>query len=70
MMPNEYNILQLEHLVRRNLSRVHDLFGIRNLGISWFRMFKSQAMCRVTNEHLAQLDLRETLVSRRIWYPV
>jgi hypothetical protein len=57
---DDYNILQLKHLVRSNLSRAHDLFSVRNLSISWLCMFSSKAMCDVTNEHLARLDLRES----------
>jgi hypothetical protein len=34
-----------------------------------FTCSSSHALCRVTNEHLAQLDLTETRVSRRTWYP-
>jgi hypothetical protein len=64
------NILWLEHLGGSNLSRVYDLFSVWNLSISQLHMFKCQAMCRVTNEHLAQLDLRETRVSRRTRYPL
>jgi hypothetical protein len=67
---DDYNILQVKHLVGSNLSRVYDLFSVQNLSISRLCMFKSQAMCRVTNEHLAWLDLRETRVSRRTRYPL
>jgi hypothetical protein len=57
---DDYNILQLRHLVRSRLSRVHDSASIQNLNISQLRMLKCQTMCRMTNEYLAQLDLRET----------
>jgi hypothetical protein len=57
---DDYNILQLRHLVRSRLSRVYDSASIQNLNISQLRMLKCQAMCRMTNEYLAQLDLRET----------
>jgi hypothetical protein len=67
---DDHNILQLEHLDGNNLSRAHDLFSVPNISISRLRMFKCQAMCRATNEHLARLDLKETRVSRRIWYPL
>jgi hypothetical protein len=67
---DDCSTLQLEHLVGSNLSRAHDLFSIRNLITLRLCMFKSQAMCRVTNKHLAQLDLRETWVSRRTQYPL
>jgi hypothetical protein len=32
-------------------------------------MFNSHAICRMTNEHLARIDLRETKVSRRLGTP-
>jgi hypothetical protein len=64
-----YNILQPRHLVESRLGGMHDLFSARNLDISQLHMFKSQAMCCATNEHLARLDLRETLVSTRSRYP-
>jgi hypothetical protein len=66
---DDCNILQPGHLVRNRLGGMHDSFSIQNLSILRLCMFKSQAMCRVTNQHLAQLDLRETRVSRRTWYP-
>jgi hypothetical protein len=56
---DDCSILQLKHLVGSNLSRAHDLFSIQNLNISQLHMFQCQAMCRVTNEHLARFDLRE-----------
>jgi hypothetical protein len=67
---DDRNILQLKHLVRSRSGRAHDLFSIQNLNISWFRMFKCQAMCRMTNEHLVRLDLTKTRVSRRTRYPL
>jgi hypothetical protein len=66
---DDCNILQLKHLVRSNLSRVHDLFSVQNLSISRLHMFKCQAMYLTTNEHLSRLDLTETRVSRRTQYP-
>jgi hypothetical protein len=66
---DDCSILQLEHLVRSRLGGVHNSFNIWNLSISWLRMFKCQAMCYATDEHLARLDLRETRVSRRTRYP-
>jgi hypothetical protein len=65
---DDYSILQLGHLVRSRLGGTYGSFSIWNLSISRLRMFKSQAMCHVTNEHLAQLDLRETRVFRRTRY--
>jgi hypothetical protein len=67
---DDCNILQSGHLVRSRLRGMHDSFSIQNLNISHFHMFKSQAMCRSTNEHLACFDLRETWVFRRTWYPL
>jgi hypothetical protein len=52
---DDCSILQPGHLVGSRLGGTHDSFSIQNLSISWLRMFKSQVMCRVTNEHLAQL---------------
>jgi hypothetical protein len=66
---DECNILQLRHLVGSGLWEMHDSFSVQNLSISRLHMFKCQAMCRVTNEHLASLDLRESWVSRRTRYP-
>jgi hypothetical protein len=57
---DDCSVLQLEHLVRSNLSRAQYLFSIWNLIISQLRMFNSHAICRMTNEHLARIDLRET----------
>jgi hypothetical protein len=62
---DDCSFLQLEHLVKNNLSRAHELFSVQNLNISRYRKFKCQVMCCVTNEHLAQFDLRETRVSSR-----
>jgi hypothetical protein len=62
---DDCSILQPRHLVGSRLGGTHESFNIQNLSISWLRMFKSQAMWRATNEHLAQLDLRETRVSKR-----
>jgi hypothetical protein len=66
---DDCNILQLEHLVWSRLGETQDSFNIWNLSILWLCMFKCQAMCHVTDRHLAQLDLRETRVSRRTQYP-
>jgi hypothetical protein len=63
-------ILQLRHLVRNRREGTHDSFSIQNRSISRLHMFKSQVMCHVNNEHLAQLDLIETRVSRRTQYPL
>jgi hypothetical protein len=57
---DDYSILELKHLVGSRLCRAHDLFSVQNLSISQLRMFKCQAKCHATNEHLAQLYLRET----------
>jgi hypothetical protein len=57
---DDCSILQLGHLVRNRLGGMQNSFNVQNLGISWLRMFKSQARRRATNEHLAQFDLRET----------
>jgi hypothetical protein len=57
---DDCNFLQPGHLVESRLGGTHDSFSVRNLSISRLRMFKCQAMCRVTNGHLAWLDLRET----------
>jgi hypothetical protein len=46
-------ILQLRHLVRTRLGGTHDSFDVWNLNISQLRMFKSQAIYRATDEHLA-----------------
>jgi hypothetical protein len=64
----------LQHLTAWTLSQkqtggTHDSFSVWNLSISRLRMFKCHVMCRVTNEHLARLDLRETCVSRKTQYP-
>jgi hypothetical protein len=64
------NILQPEHLVGSRLGGTRDLFSVQNISISLLRMFKSQDMCRATNEHLARLDPREIRVSRRTRYPL
>jgi hypothetical protein len=56
----DYRILQPGHLVESRLGGMHDSFNVQNLSISRLRMFKSQVMCRATNEHLARLNLRET----------
>jgi hypothetical protein len=66
---DDCNILQLRHLVGSGLWGMHDSFSDQNLSISRLHMFKCQAMCRMTNKHLASLDLRESRVSRRTWYP-
>jgi hypothetical protein len=66
---DDCNILPLGHLVVSKMSRAHDSITIQNLSISWLRMLKCQAMCRVTNEHFVRLDLREIRVSRRTRYP-
>jgi hypothetical protein len=66
---DECSILQARHLVESRLRGTHDSFSIWNLNISQLRMFKIQAMCRVTNEHLAQLDLRETRISKGLGTP-
>jgi hypothetical protein len=65
---DDCNILQPGHLVGSKLGGTHDSFNIQNLNISHLYMFKCEAMCRATNEHLAQLDLRETRVSRKTRY--
>jgi hypothetical protein len=57
---DDCNILQLGHLVKSRLSRAHDSISILNLSISQFCKLKCQVMCRAIDEHLAQLDLRET----------
>jgi hypothetical protein len=67
---DDNSILQLKHLVGSNLSRVHDLFSVQTLSSLRLCMFKCQAVCHATNEHLARLDLSETQVSRRTWYPL
>jgi hypothetical protein len=67
---DDCSILQFEHLVESRLSRVHDSVSIQNITISRLRMLKCQAMCHMTNEHLARLDLRETRVFRRTRYPL
>jgi hypothetical protein len=46
-------ILQLGHLVRTRLGGTHDSFDVWNLNISQLHMFKSQAIYRATDEHLA-----------------
>jgi hypothetical protein len=65
---DDYSILQPRHLVESRLGGMHDSLSVQNLSISRLRMFKCQAMCRMTNVLLAQLDLRETQVSRRTRY--
>jgi hypothetical protein len=50
---DECNILWLGHLVGSRLRGMHDSINIQNLSISRLRMFKSQAMFRMINEHLA-----------------
>jgi hypothetical protein len=49
---DDYSILQLGHLVRSRMSRTHDSVSVRNLSNSRLCMFKCQAMCRATDEHL------------------
>jgi hypothetical protein len=66
---DDCNILQLRHLVGSGLWGMHDSFSVQNLSISRLHMFKCQAMCCMTNKHLASLDLRESQVSRRTRYP-
>jgi hypothetical protein len=67
---DDSSILQLENIIGSNLSRAHDLFSVRKLSILRLHMFKCQAMCHMTNEHLARLDLSETQVCRRTRYPL
>jgi hypothetical protein len=57
---DDYSILQPGHLVWSRLGGMHDSFSVQNLIIARLHMFKTQAMCRVTDKHLARLDLRET----------
>jgi hypothetical protein len=66
---DECKILQLEQLVKSRSSKAHDHFSVQNLITSRLHMFKSQAMCHVTNEHLARFDLRENQVSKGTWHP-
>jgi hypothetical protein len=57
---DDYIILQYGHLVGSRLGATQDSFNIRNISISRLHLFKCQAMCHVTNEHFARLELRET----------
>jgi hypothetical protein len=50
---DDCSILQPEHLVRSRLGETHDSFSVQNLNISWLLMFNYQAMCHVTDRHLA-----------------
>jgi hypothetical protein len=50
---DDSSILQLRHLVRSRLGGTHDLINIQNLSSHGFACMSSQAMSRVTKEHLA-----------------
>jgi hypothetical protein len=66
---DDCNTLQPGRLVRSRLGGAHASFSVQNLSISQLHMFKSQPMCHANDEHLAQIDLKETRVSRRTRYP-
>jgi hypothetical protein len=66
---DDYNILQPEHLVENRLGWAHDLISVQNLISHGFACTSSQAMSRVTKEHLAWHDLGETRVYGGTRYP-
>jgi hypothetical protein len=66
---DDYNILQLRHLVRNRLGETYDLISVQNLRLHSFACGSSQAMRCVTKEHLARRGLRQTRVSGGTRYP-
>jgi hypothetical protein len=66
---DNYSILQPRHLVKNKLGGTHDSIIVQNLRSHGFACTSSQAMSRVTKEHLAWRDLRETRVSGGTQYP-
>jgi hypothetical protein len=50
---DDYNILEPRYLVRSRLGGTHDSISVQNLNLNDFACTSSQAMSRVTKEHLA-----------------
>jgi hypothetical protein len=57
---DDFSILYPRHLVGNRLGGTHDSISIQNLKTHSFACTSSQAMSRMTKEHLAWRDLRET----------
>jgi hypothetical protein len=56
---DDCSILQPEHLVRNRLGGTYDSINVHNLKSHCFACRDSQAMCRVSKEHLAYHNLRK-----------
>jgi hypothetical protein len=66
---DDSSILPPGHLVGNRLGGMHDSISVQNLRSHSFACGSSQAMCRVTKEHLACHGLRQTRVSWGTRYP-
>jgi hypothetical protein len=66
---DDYNILQLGHLVKNRPRGTHELISIQNLRSHSFACRSNKAMCPATEEHLACHGLRQTRVSGGTRYP-
>jgi hypothetical protein len=60
---DDCSILPPGHLLKNRLGGTHDSISIQNLRFHGFACMSSQAMSRVTKEHLPWRNLRETWVS-------